>query len=208
MSPPRLLEPPGRQLIGIAYAARVGKDTAADSLVRDLQFRKFAFADELKNLAMECDPVVLPEPGRQNVNIGHNRLAHIVRWEGGFERAKDRYPEVRRFLENLGMGVRKQFGDDFWCDLVMRRAAHAEKAVISDVRFINEFTKIAEAGGKLIKIVRPGHEPRPFEAELHDIPDEDWDLVVNNAGSVVDLEQAVVSFVKAAYGPKAKKAAA
>lgn len=187
------------QLVGIAYASRAGKDTAADALVRDLGYRKFAFADELKNLAFECDPIALPTPGTQNVNIGHNRLQHIVRWEGGWERAKDRYPEVRRFLENLGLGVRKCFGEDFWCDLVMRRAARAERAVISDVRFLNEFTAIAAAGGKLIKIVRPGHVPRQFEAELDDVPDSDWDLVVDNSGSVVDLQDAVVSFVKATY---------
>lgn len=186
------------QLVGIAYASRVGKDTAADALVRDLGYRKFAFASALKELALEVNPVVLPTPGIQNVQSGHNRLAWVVRLDG-WERCKDRYAEVRTFLENLGCGARTVFGEDFWAEIVMKRVQYVDKAVVSDVRFRNEFDAIRSQGGKLIKIRRPGHQPRPFEAELDEIPDDEWDLVIDNVGSVVDLEVAVVSYVKAAF---------
>lgn len=189
----QLFPTPQRQLIGIAYTKRVGKDTAANALVRDLGYRQYAFADELKELAMLVDPVVLPQPGIQNVQSGHNRLAHIVRYHD-WEAAKDRFPEVRRFLENLGNGVRARFGQDFWLNLVLDRIGKTGKAVISDVRFTNEAEAIKAAGGKLVRIDRPGHNPSPFESELNDWTE--WDCTLDNSGSVVDLEQGIVAFAK------------
>lgn len=185
--------PAGRQIIGIGYTKRVGKDTAASALVRDLGFKQFAFADELKELALLVDPIALAVPGLQNTNIGHNRLSWLVRIEG-WERAKDRYPEVRKFLENLGNGVRQRFGADFWLNLVMARAQSYEKVVISDVRFCNEAAAIKAAGGKLVQLTRPGHEPSTFETELAEW--DDWDLDLDNAGSVVELEQQIVAWAK------------
>lgn len=188
--------PPSRQLVGVSYAARVGKDTAADALVRDLQYTKFSFAGELKELALLINPRVLQTPGTQNVNIGHDRLAHIVHMHG-WENAKDRIPEVRQQLENIGMAVRKRFGEDFWANLVLERARLHDRAVISDVRFVNEAEAIKALGGKLVKITRPGHSPRQFETELEEWTD--WDGELDNSGSIVDLEQAVVAWSKAAF---------
>ena len=187
-----------KQLIGIAYASRVGKDTAADALVRDLGFQKLSFASSLKELALEANPIALPTPGIKNVNIGHNRLKWVVQIDG-WERAKDRYPAVRQFLEDLGNGCRKVFGEDFWLEQTMRKAAKLEKVVVSDVRFENEFRGIQERDGRLVKIVRPGHSPRPFERELDEIPDGMWDLIIENDGSVIDLEAKIVGWAKHAF---------
>jgi hypothetical protein len=189
-------------LIGIAYASRVGKDTAADALVRDLGYTKFAFAAPLKELALAANPLALPSPGLQNVQTGHNRLKWLVQCDG-WERAKDRYPAVRQFLEDLGNGARKVFGEDFWRDIALARAAKVGNAVISDVRFLNEFEGIREAGGQLVKITRPGFNARPFEQELSDLPDDEWDLVVVNDGSVIDLEAKIVAWAKTAFKSKA-----
>lgn len=191
--------PPTRQLIGIGHQARVGKDVAASALVRDLGFRRIGFADALKDLAMKVNPIVLAIPGIQNVSIGHNRLAWLVQMEG-FERAKERYPEVRKFLQQLGVGIRDVLGEDTWVNHALHVSRNWDKVVIPDVRFSNEIAAIQAAGGKLIKINRPGYGTGDLHVSETELADWDgWDGVLANDGSIVDLEAAVVAWAKQAY---------
>jgi len=70
--------------------------------------------------------------------------------------------------------------------------------VISDVRFRNEISGLKKAGAKLIRIKRPGHEQpkwdHPSETEQMDIPDEEFNLVINNQDSLEDLAENI-SFI-------------
>jgi hypothetical protein len=64
---------------------------------------------------------------------------------------------------------------------------------ISDVRFKNEMTAIKEAGGKLIRVVRPGAGLKgatglhASEVEQMSIPNENFDVVIVNDGTLDDL---------------------
>jgi len=187
-------------LIGIGCASRVGKDTAADALCRTLGYRKIAFADKLKELAMEADPIVVPAIRITNVDVGHGRLEHTVRSWGGWEKAKDNVREVRPFLERLGDGCRRVFGEEFWIkqalgNYTMHDVPEGDiKIVVSDVRKRNEADYIKQCDGKLIRIDRPGYAARDFEWELTDY--DGWDAVINNAGSIQDLEEKIVETVQ------------
>lgn len=190
-------------LIGIGYGARHGKDTAADALCRTIGYRKISFADKLKELAMEADPIVVPAIRITNVDVGHGRLAHTVRSWGGWEKAKDNVKEVRPFLERLGDGCRKVFGEDFWIEQALGEFGSDDeifwgnvdtKIVVSDVRKRNEADYIKYLGGKLIRIDRPGFAARDFEWELADY--DRWDAVITNAGSIQDLEEKIVETVQ------------
>jgi len=73
-----------------------------------------------------------------------------------------------------------------------------KNVVISDVRFRNEISGLKKAGAKLIRIKRPGHEQpkwdHPSETEQMDIPDEEFNLVINNQDSLEDLAENI-SFI-------------
>lgn len=184
-------------IVGIGHVARVGKDTAATALCRDLGFVRYGFADQLKALAMEADPLVTAQTQRVNVGIGHGRLKWVVQGLGGWEAAKDTYPEARAFLQNLGLGARKVFGEDFWVEQLFRKIAAEghENVVVPDVRFPNEAAAIRAAGGFLIRIDRPGHQPGGHVSETAGVGIE-FDHVVPNAGSLLELEQRVVDLVR------------
>jgi hypothetical protein len=72
-----------------------------------------------------------------------------------------------------------------------------EVVTVSDVRFLNEMRVIREAGGKIVRVRRPGAGLggsaglHPSEAEQAGIPDEDFDFVVENTGSLADLKEEV-----------------
>ena len=136
-------------LVGLIGAKRAGKDALAGFLVEDHGFSRVAFADPLKVVALEVNPLV---------GVAGFRLADAVALEG-WDAAKGR-PEVRRFLQELGVACRRQLGSGVWVEPAMRRAAELRAGgvpvVVTDVRFENEWRAVRSAGGRLVRVVRPG----------------------------------------------------
>lgn len=63
--------------------------------------------------------------------------------------------------------------------------------VIPDVRFINEWTAIKAAGGKVVRIKRPGYENpqwnHPSETEQLLLEDDQFDYILHNDGGLEEL---------------------
>lgn len=187
-------------IVGLGFNKEVGKDTAATALGRELGFKRIGFADKLKELALEADPLVTTSARTVNVQVGHGRMKHVVQGLGGWDEAKRTYPEVRKFLQDLGLAARKVFGDDFWINQVVLQAIARDRAnlhtVISDVRFLNEAEALKAAGGLLIKITRPGRNGDSHISEQQLAEYDGWDAVIPNTGSLIELEGAVVEYVR------------
>lgn len=177
-----------RGLIGLAGKARTGKDTAAGFLVAR-GWTRLAFADEVKAMALDIDPIV-DEWG------GPIRLSTVVK-NHGWENAKA-VPEVRRFLQRLGTeGIRSR-DPEFWVRTAMARSALSESAVVfTDVRFANEADAIRAAGGTIIYVMRPSAadldgDQGDHASECIDFP---VDLVLVNDGDLDQLEQRLTQIV-------------
>lgn len=182
-------------VVGIGHVARVGKDVAAKALSRDLGFQRRAFADKLKELALQADPLVTTQIQTTNVGAGRGRLSWVVQGMG-WEEAKNVYPEVRKFLQDLGVGARAVFGETFWVDQAMADVKKGQDVVFSDVRFHSEAEAIQALGGKLIRIDRPGRVAEGHVSETALAGWDGWDAVITNSGSIPSLEAAVVNQVK------------
>jgi hypothetical protein len=184
-------------LIGLIGKKRVGKDTFAAVLVEEFGFARVAFADPLKAMALTIDPWALPGDEHRLFM----RLTDLIDDEG-WEVAKEEYPEVRRFLQRLGDGVR-QFDPEFWVGAGMyaadiaRRGVFAHRnadyyaegkspkpVVITDVRYPNEADAIRDAGGTLIRIVRPDADDGDTHASETALDGYAADTVVSNQGSL------------------------
>ena len=175
------------RLIGLAGHAHTGKDTAAAFLV-GRGWTRLAFADEVKAMALDVDPIV-DEWG------GPIRLSSLAS-KHGWENAKA-VPEVRRFLQRLGTeGVRAR-DPEFWTRIAMQRAAAIDGPVVfTDVRFANEADAIRTAGGTVVHVTRPlsgldGDQAR-HASEVIDFP---VDGVLVNDGTLDQLEQRVALLV-------------
>lgn len=74
--------------------------------------------------------------------------------------------------------------------------------VIADVRFKNEIQFIKQAGGKLIRVNRPGaglegeFAKHQSEVEMESIPDDQFDLVIQNTGTLDDLQSVIDRFAE------------
>ena len=157
----------GSMLIAVTGPKRSGKNTLCDILSAEYGFTLIGFADTLKEMAIAIDPIVTG---------GGEGLASIVAHES-WDVAKERYPEVRRFLQRLGTeGVREHLGQSTWIESWARKIAMTPGHVaVPDLRFVNEAAAVRSAGGQVWRVNRPGFTGSGHISETETdqiIPDE------------------------------------
>lgn len=173
-------------IVGLSGYARSGKNEAAEALVQ-YGWRQAAFADKLREFLYALDPLV---PGYYGA--GNLRLRRLVD-QTGWDYAKVTYPEVRALLQRAGTEAgRKVLGANVWVNALFEEHADAPALVLTDVRFPNEAQAVADRGGVLIQVERPGVRPardsvgRVHESEVA-LDDWDFDHVLMNDGTVEEL---------------------
>lgn len=148
-------------VLGLSGYKQCGKDTAAQYLVQ-YGFQRYGFADALREMALAIDPtidLVGASVGVRSVFGDDAAYYSDIIAKIGYEEAK-KIPDLRRFLQRLGTeGVRGTFGDTAWVDALKRRLLldNPARVVISDVRFHSEAAFIRSIGGRIWRMVRPGH---------------------------------------------------
>ncbi|MBT2412647.1 hypothetical protein J7I94_19125 [Streptomyces sp. ISL-12] len=197
--------------IGIIGRARVGKDTVGKWLVDNRGYRRVAFADALKSAALKVDPIVGHREdevwdlvyGEWELIQTDADLVHLstVVADHGWEAAKDEFPEVRRFLQELGAAVR-DIDEDFWLRAAMKKVQEANEAgvpvVITDVRYRNEADSLRRAGFHLVYIERPG-VPQMDHASENSLTADDADYTICNDSDVPYLLWALENVVDRIY---------
>ena len=138
-------------ILGLIGRKQSGKDTFAQRLVEEHGFTRLGFADPLKALAEEMDPILfVAELDHEPVRLSH--LLSIFTWD----EAKERYAEVRQYLQNLGVAVRNNVVENAWIQALAERAyATPGPVVVTDCRFPNEAQWITGLGGETVRIKRP-----------------------------------------------------
>jgi hypothetical protein len=151
-------------IIGICGLIGAGKDTAADYLVNDHEFRRESFANTLK------DAVAQVFGWDRTLLEGRTKEARAWREEVDIWWAKRlNMPDLtpRLMLQLWGTEVcRKGFHDDIWiASLENKLRTSRDDVVISDCRFPNEIQAIKQQGGLVIRVVR-GPEPHWYDAAM------------------------------------------
>ncbi|MFI2673874.1 hypothetical protein ACH5AU_30675 [Streptomyces albidoflavus] len=171
-----------RPLIGLAGAARSGKDTAATALL-DIGWQRRAFADRLKSFLYELNPWIDSVETAAIAELAGEVDRH------GWEMVKKYSAETRRLLQRGGTEAGRQvLGEDVWVDALfqdLRTGDHLTPTVITDVRFPNEAEAVRSRGGLVVQIVRPGQE-HIHEAEHiseNALDDFTFDATLINDGS-------------------------
>lgn len=167
-------------LIGLAGYAGAGKDTVGKILVDHYNFKRIAFADKVKELALRIDPTICDN---KTFSDGVDVPLSWVVERDGWETAK-RSPQVRELLQRIGAGVRDVLDLDAWIDAALRRySPYGIATVITDVRYPNELDVIRENGGVVWWIDRPGVGPVNDHESENSVSPESADLTLFNWGS-------------------------
>lgn len=175
--------------IALTGRKRAGKDTVADVLVKEYGYTRVAFADALKNMALEIDPWISADAWAGGPAMCR-RLSELLN-EWGWETLKEHYPEVRRFLQNLGSSVRKR-DPLFWIHIAQREWAKVNgPVVVTDVRYINEASILRTWNFALVRIVRPGVDDGDVHESETEMDGYEVDWLIHNTDSVEYLRNSV-----------------
>ncbi len=158
-------------IIGLCGYARTGKDTVANVLVQEYGFERIAFADPIRELLFELNPLV-----------NGVRLQEMVK-DYGWEITKSQM-EVRRLLQDLGVGARKVFGENFWVEQALKKVRLDKNYVIPDVRFRNEVNAIKQIPSKIWRVKRSGVVAVNSHISEHDLDNYEADTTLLNEGPI------------------------
>lgn len=183
------------EIIGLSGFARAGKDEAAKVLVEEYGFVQVAFADKLREVLYQLDPIIAfgyHTPDGEWEPYSYITVQQVINkfgWNGYKETASG--PEIRRLLQRLGTEAGRQtLWDTIWIDAALTGFDESAKIVVSDARFYNEFDAIRERGGSIWRIERPGVGPandHPSEMEAIDYPH--FEAVLVNDGSLAEWQE-------------------
>lgn len=156
-------------MIGLGHKARHGKDTAAAAIVKACNALRVGFADDLYAVA---------------------RVLYGMT-------TKD-----APLLQFVGVHYRETISPDVWIRAVYAKLLDQRPrlAVIPDVRFKNELAFIKALGGVTVKVERYTEHGTlfvdPSRPATHisetALDGAQWDVVIRNAGSVLDLQDEAV----------------
>lgn len=178
-------------IVGISGKLKSGKDAIAARLMEHWDFKRLAFADALKEEVLARLPLTLLAIHNLSMHRGEPLpCTYSQRSECIRSMVYDVKPAgVRELLQEYGTGVRRADDDAYWTKRWSERAAAIHTPlVVPDVRFPNECEAIAQLGGVLWRVMRPGTE-REREHESETLLDgwRWWDHVIVNDGTLADL---------------------
>ena len=179
-------------ILGVVGFIGSGKGTVGDILERDHGYKKFAFADALKDAVATIFvwPRGLLEGDTNASRAFRERVDPWWSHKLGYE------VTPRLILQLMGTeACRHGIADNIWIAALEKRIHGYEDVVISDCRFPNEIDFIRSAGGKIIRVKR-GDDPTPEEISKMHISETAWnsyspDSVIYNESTMDDLKENV-----------------
>lgn len=155
--------------IAISGLARAGKDTIGDYLIKH-----------------KYERLILAEPLYDILHYAQNKL--------GFPETKD-----RQFLQYIGTDWARNKNPDVFINILVEKLDIIGRYVVTDLRFKNEMEILAENNFKFIRVRRQGLlnilEDHNHISE-NDLSDSDFEIVIDNNGTLEDLYQQIDTILK------------
>lgn len=210
-------------LLALTGYAGTGKDTVADMLCElDDNVRRVAFADAVRELTGKLYGL----PGdrewwqrEKNTPLGAIEVCGKAiptnkPWWEIDERTRpgilsDFGPNatgtLRDLLIHVGMSLRT-FDPDFWLRVGLRSIENYRNAghpvIVTDCRFTNEAEALTQAGAYLVRVHRPGCEPKgEADRAVDEIPFDLFHESIHNRGTLEDLHKSMGDLLAAVSGP-------
>lgn len=177
------------RLIGIGNRKQQGKDTLAKLLMEFDDFKIRAFAQSLKNFAV--DTFGLSYSQAHGTNEQKNTMTRISTYDLGLDLDPDRRDllTARQVLQQLGVRMREMF-PQIWVNAPFRARGPNEATLLTDLRFPDEFDRLVQEGGTTVRVTRPDHDLGDLHESETALDDIAFDIEVVNDGDMSDLRWA------------------
>jgi hypothetical protein len=176
------------QIIGITGKKFHGKDTIGDILISKYDFKRMAYADNLKEA---CRHIF----GFSDEQLYGNLKEHKDEFWGVSPRVLFQFIGTDLFRNQISQVI-PDIKNDIWIKSIEKTIINNPdlKIVITDIRFPNEVELIKKFNGKIIKIIRPNLEDTDSHiSENYDITS---DLTIINDKDLQYLEKQINLFME------------
>jgi hypothetical protein len=190
-------------ILGLIGKINSGKNTFANSLIKDFNFISIAFADPLKKIAQEMFDIPT---------------------ENLWGPSEKRDARTRTILQVLGTDIGRGIDPDIWVKKTLKRIKILQKEnhdiyglipninktsniVITDVRFPNEAQALKDMRGILIHLIRPqnyeitnipkSHQNHYSEQAIDEIPKDIINYTIMNDSDLMDFIKKSKKIIKA-----------
>lgn len=159
----------GAILVGLTGHLGSGKDQVADILRSGHGFLSFEFAENIRELLYQQDPLL----------AGRDSLREVVDAIGWDRAKRDRHlgAEILRLMQASGDAGMSLFGQDCWIRALERDIAQAsalstpsDRVVLADVHTAEEARWVRSRGGEIWQVCREGQGPVNGHRTEHPIP--------------------------------------
>jgi hypothetical protein len=192
--------------IGLAGKSGSGKNVIADMICSKYGYQQIAVADGIRQEVAQFIRASMEgwawNPPNSVGWVGC-LLPVIEELPGSFEvvleafekavYAKPTPPEIRVMLQWWGTEYRRSKDPDYWIKQLSNRLDNDFEIVISDVRLPDEMKTIRAHGGEVWLIERDGISHVGIAGHLteHALEDVEFDRVIQNNGTLDDLENCI-----------------
>jgi len=185
-------------LVGLSGS---GKSTAAEILRNRHGYKEDMFAAPLKKFALALGfsrkQIYGTQAQKAQINEYWGISGRTFMQQFGTEVCRDAIPKC---IPELDLN-----GRTLWARVMEGKITKSKKLVISDGRFEDEASLVRHYGGIIIKLEREGIQQGSHASEQNRIQP---DVVIQNNGSLDDLENQIMSFIyefKTPMNPPTKK---
>ncbi len=183
------------KLIGITGRKSVGKSCAADYLFNEYDYYRRAFADSLKNGAMEIFGLSIEQVDgdeKEEIDKYWKISSRLILQKFGTEVMREKLVECIPELEWIKDKIWVHSFNKWYINFHIHHPNVG--VVISDCRYVNEYEFVKKNGGIIWKIERPGLDNSDrHKSENQDIP---YDKLIINDGTIEDLYNKIKGILK------------
>jgi len=189
-------------LIAISGKANSGKNTLASMITDATNFPKeltktVALADPMKRIVK----TIFPEASNEAL-YGPSELRSTL-IPGEYKDKNSNQLTHRQALIDLG-AFGRQYNSNIWLNLLVNDAKTTNNKlyIVSDVRFINEYEYLKNAGFIMIRVIRNNIVKinDPSEIEQDKIPNSGFHFIIENSSSLKHLNELVYDIVPSLIG--------
>ncbi len=180
-------------IVAFGYKKESGKDTCGKFLntflkleAPNLKVKQISFASKLKDISYQL--------------YSWAGLKRAIFYESHREFKEVVLPQIglspREIWILIGNKMREVYSNT-WINYALC-GVQADILIITDLRFCNEGEAILENGGIVVKINRPNipQGTDPAEVDLDSWPDFRWDHIIDNNGTLQDLNEKIEKIAK------------
>ncbi len=178
-------------IVGLSGKCHSGKDTAAEliqKLMPEERWIPLSFAYRLKVMVAALTGTTI----EQNLSIEGKEYV-----PPGFS------DSLGALQQKLGVALRESIDPNIWVNIALAEANNYNRVIITDVRFPNEFVRIKERGGIIIRIEGdPAGKRACSKRDMNHISETaldngfQFDAVIHNNGSKEEFAKALLEVIK------------